>query len=103
VIAFWLMHALRLPGGLGAPLEELSSMVRAGRLNPIIGGSYPLAEAARAHEDLRSRRTTGKLILDVAADRTPDGTLPTWAVVPDDEKAPTAAQLAAVESFGSAS
>jgi NADPH2:quinone reductase len=103
VIAFWLMHALRLPGGLGAPLEELSSMVRAGRLNPIIGGSYPLAEAARAHEDLRSRRTTGKLILDVAADRTPDGTLPTWAVVPDDEQAPTAAQLAAVESFGSAS
>src|SRR5690349_12754391 len=28
VIGFWLMHALRLPGGLGAPLEELSSMVR---------------------------------------------------------------------------
>jgi NADPH2:quinone reductase len=28
-----------------------------------VGGSYPLAEARRAHEDLRSRTTTGKLVL----------------------------------------
>ena len=28
-----------------------------------IGGEYPLAEAARAHEDLAARRTTGKLVL----------------------------------------
>jgi NADPH2:quinone reductase len=30
-----------------------------------IGGRYPLAEAARAHEDLAARRTTGKLILTI--------------------------------------
>ena len=30
------------------------------------GGRYPLAEARRAHEDLRARRTTGKLTLDCA-------------------------------------
>ncbi|MDR7303396.1 quinone oxidoreductase family protein [Haloactinomyces albus] len=29
-----------------------------------VGGTYPLAEAARAHEDLESRRTTGKLLLE---------------------------------------
>jgi NADPH2:quinone reductase len=111
VTGFWLMHALGLPGGLGAPLEELTSMIRAKRLNVITGGSYPLAEAGRAHQDLLSRRSIGKLILDVAADPGPGGNRagstaepaePLWAVVPDDEH-PTAAQLAAVESFGSAS
>ncbi len=112
VIGFWLMHALRLPGGLGAPLEELTSMIRAGRLNPIIGTSYPLADATKAHEALRSRRTTGKLVLTVSSDAETPGNAQTgaaasadsvlgWAVVPDEE--PTAAQLAAVESFGSAS
>jgi NADPH:quinone reductase len=30
----------------------------------VIGGVYPLSEAARAHEDLVARRTTGKLVLD---------------------------------------
>jgi NADPH2:quinone reductase len=34
-----------------------------GSLHITIGGRYPLAEAARAHEDLQSRRTTGKLLL----------------------------------------
>jgi len=30
----------------------------------IAGGEYPLSEARRAHEDLRARRTIGKLVLD---------------------------------------
>ena len=34
-----------------------------GELSVRIGGRYPLAEAARAHEDLAGRRTTGKLLL----------------------------------------
>jgi NADPH2:quinone reductase len=68
VTGFWLMHALGLPGGLAAPIEELTSMIKAKRLNPVTGGSYPLAEAAQAHQDLRSRRSIGKLILDVSAD-----------------------------------
>jgi NADPH:quinone reductase len=28
-----------------------------------IGGTYPLADAARAQHDLAARRTTGKLLL----------------------------------------
>jgi NADPH2:quinone reductase len=102
VTGFWLMHALGLPGGLGAPLEELTSMIRAKRLNVITGGSYPLAEAGQAHQELRSRRTIGKLVLDVSAEPGGSVTEPLWAVVPEDEH-PTSAQLAAVESFGSAS
>lgn len=34
-----------------------------GQLSVRIGGRYPLADAARAHEDLEGRRTTGKLLI----------------------------------------
>jgi len=34
-----------------------------GELEVRIGGTYPLAEAARAQGDLAGRRTTGKLLL----------------------------------------
>ena len=46
-------------------MEELFSLVRAGRLRAVLGGSFPLADARRAHEELASRRTTGKLVLEV--------------------------------------
>ncbi|MEU9042956.1 MULTISPECIES: quinone oxidoreductase [unclassified Kitasatospora] len=42
---------------------ELFDLLLDGRLTPRITGRYPLAEAARAHADLESRRTTGKLML----------------------------------------
>ncbi|WP_329485402.1 quinone oxidoreductase [Kitasatospora sp. NBC_01246] len=42
---------------------EVFDLVLAGRLTPQVGGRYPLADAARAHADLESRRTTGKLLL----------------------------------------
>ena len=39
-------------------------MVASGTLRPVEGQAYPLADARRAHEDLRARRTTGKVVLD---------------------------------------
>jgi NADPH:quinone reductase len=42
---------------------EVFGGIQAGSLRIIIGGHYPLAEAAQAHLDLESRRTTGKLLL----------------------------------------
>jgi NADPH2:quinone reductase len=63
VVGFWLSPALAVPGMFGPPLAELFDLVTAGRLRPIVGGDYPLAEVRRAHEDLLARRTTGKLIL----------------------------------------
>jgi len=65
VVGFWLVHALRLEGGLVPAMAELLSLVRTARLRPVLGGGYALAEASRAHEDLRARRTTGKLVLTV--------------------------------------
>ena len=67
VIGFWLMHAVRIPGGLGPAMEELVSLTATGVLHPVIGGHYALADAAEAHRAIRSRGTTGKLVLDVSA------------------------------------
>lgn len=65
VIGFWLAHLMGRPGMYHEPMDELFAMTADGRLRPQIGGVFPLADAARAHEDLRARRTTGKLVLDV--------------------------------------
>jgi NADPH2:quinone reductase len=64
VIGFWLVHLL-LRRELAAPMiGELLGMVAAGELEVTVGDVYPLSEAARAHEDLIGRRTSGKLLLD---------------------------------------
>jgi NADPH:quinone reductase len=42
---------------------ELFGLVADGKLRIGIGARYPLADAARAHRDLESRATTGKLLL----------------------------------------
>ncbi|MFW6641829.1 quinone oxidoreductase family protein [Nocardiopsis algeriensis] len=42
---------------------DLFSLLAQGRLDVRIGGRYPLADAGRAHTDLASRRTSGKLLL----------------------------------------
>jgi NADPH:quinone reductase len=42
---------------------EVFTSIAKGELDVRIGGTYPLADAARAQEDLAARRTTGKLLL----------------------------------------
>lgn len=64
VVGFWLAHLLARPELLGPMIRELLSALAAGEIEVTIGGVYPLSEAARAHEDLIARRTSGKLLLD---------------------------------------
>lgn len=65
VIGFWLAHAMRDPKRyLAGPMRELLALTVSGRLTPVVGGTYPLSQAAEAHRDLRARRTVGKLVLD---------------------------------------
>ncbi|ACY97658.1 MULTISPECIES: quinone oxidoreductase family protein [Thermomonospora] len=65
VAGMWLAHVFRQSGDLArTALEELYALAAAGRLQVIAGGEYPLSQARKAHEDLRARRTTGKLVLD---------------------------------------
>ncbi|NEW71787.1 quinone oxidoreductase family protein [Streptomyces rhizosphaericus] len=54
---------VRTPEELAARTAELFALVERGELVVRIGGRYPLAEAARAHADIESRTTTGKLLL----------------------------------------
>jgi NADPH:quinone reductase len=64
VVGFWLAHLLARPELVAPMIGQLLSALAAGELAATIGEVYPLSEAARAHEDLVARRTTGKLLLD---------------------------------------
>ncbi|MFI9272133.1 NADP-dependent oxidoreductase [Kitasatospora sp. NPDC052896] len=44
-------------------LPQLAELIAAGRLEIPIAGTYPLADAARAHADIEARRARGKVIL----------------------------------------
>jgi NADPH2:quinone reductase len=63
VLGFWLVHMMRRPDLMTEAMEGMFQMVLNGELEPIVGGTYPLDEARRAHEDLRARGTVGKLVL----------------------------------------
>jgi NADPH:quinone reductase len=67
VVGFYLFHCLERPGMVADALSDLFARAARGELRAVIGGTYPLAQAAQAHVDLRERRTTGKLLLDPAA------------------------------------
>lgn len=54
---------VRAPELLLARAGEVFDLVRDGKLDVRIGARYPLEDAARSHEDLEARRTTGKLLL----------------------------------------
>src|SRR6266487_4811839 len=64
VVGFWLAHCTSRPEMLTGPIGTLFGMIQDGALRTVVGGTYPLAEARRAHEDIRARRTVGKLVLD---------------------------------------
>lgn len=53
----------RTPELLRERAAGLFALVERGELAVQIGARYPLAQARQAHEDLESRRTTGKLLL----------------------------------------
>ncbi len=60
--AVFLDH-VHTPDLLRARSAQLFDWITEGKLKVRIGGEYPLADAARAHADMESRKTTGKLLL----------------------------------------
>lgn len=64
VIGFWLVHVE--PAAMAEAVGDLLGMLAGGSLRPVIGATYPLAEAASAHRALLDRSSVGKLILDPA-------------------------------------
>ncbi|MDO9354372.1 MAG: NADPH:quinone oxidoreductase family protein [Solirubrobacteraceae bacterium] len=66
VAGFWLFHCLNDPERLlRAPLVDLFDRAARGEVTPVIGGTWPLEQAAEAQQALSSRSTTGKLLLDL--------------------------------------
>jgi NADPH2:quinone reductase len=60
--AIFLDH-IHTPELLRTRSAQLFDWITEGKLRVRIGGEYPLADAARAHADIESRKTTGKLLL----------------------------------------
>jgi NADPH2:quinone reductase len=67
IIGFWLFECLAHPEMLREPLADLYERAARGEVEAVVGETYPLSEAGRAHEDIQSRTTSGKLLLDVRA------------------------------------
>ena len=67
VVGFWLMHCMGRPEMVDEALTDLFDRAARGELRAVVGATYPLADAARAQEDLAGRRTTGKVMLDPSA------------------------------------
>jgi NADPH:quinone reductase len=68
VLGFWLIALVaRRRELLGSMIADLLGAVASGELEVVIGNTYPLSEAARAHQDIQERNTTGKLLLDPSA------------------------------------
>jgi NADPH2:quinone reductase len=50
----------------GDILCQITELAEAGTIRPVVTQVLPLSEAARAHQQLESRHTTGKIVLQVA-------------------------------------
>jgi NADPH2:quinone reductase len=68
VIGFWVVPLIaRKRDLIRSMTAELLGAVASGELEVVIGGVYPLSEAARAHTEMEERRSSGKLLLDPSA------------------------------------
>ncbi|GLZ32301.1 NADPH:quinone reductase [Lentzea sp. NBRC 105346] len=71
IAGMWLPHALKVRDAEHGTLAhramaELFQLVVDGKIKAIPGGEYGMGDIRQAHEDLRSRKTQGKLVLDPA-------------------------------------
>lgn len=60
---FWGAYTAREPDHFAADLDAMFALIEKGELRPHISQRYPLADGARALEDLMNRRAVGKLVI----------------------------------------
>jgi NADPH2:quinone reductase len=58
-----LVHFIRTAEEFSRRATELFDVISSAAVTIEVGGRYPLAEAARAHQDLQGRKTTGSVVL----------------------------------------
>ena len=66
VSGFWLAHCFAKPEMFHTVIAELFTMIADGRIKPVIGAQFGLSQAIEAHQQMRSRGSTGKITLDPA-------------------------------------
>ncbi len=65
VIGVSLGHLQARGSLLHREIEEIFRLYAAGKIKPMIGKSFPLAQAAAAHQYIQERKNIGKVILTV--------------------------------------
>ena len=63
VAGFWLSNCFGKKSLMNDVLDELFSLIADGKLKPVIGQTYTLADAVDAHRAMLARGTTGKIVL----------------------------------------
>ncbi len=63
IIGYWLAAWLSRTDRIAAAIIDLMHYLAEGKLQIIVGQTYPLAQAAEAHRAIAERRTTGKVVL----------------------------------------
>ena len=62
---FWGAYAAREPDNFQQDMAELLALVEAGRLKPVISGSFPLARGGEAIRQLADRKAIGKVVVAI--------------------------------------
>jgi NADPH2:quinone reductase len=65
VIGYWLASQMRRPDHIARAALELMQYLISGKLEIVVGQTFPLAAAAEAHKAIAERKTTGKVVLVV--------------------------------------
>ncbi len=63
IIGYWLTSQMRRADRIAMAAMELMQFLASGKLQIIVGQTFPLAEAAQAHQTIAERKTMGKVVL----------------------------------------
>ncbi len=63
IIGYWLSSQMARTERVARAINELMQYLAAGKLEIIVGQTFPLAEVAAAHQAVAARQTTGKVVL----------------------------------------
>jgi len=50
-------------------LDELGKLIDTKKITPIVSQVFPLSEASKAHQQIETRHTRGKIVLKVGEER----------------------------------
>ena len=63
IIGYWLAAQMSRTDHIAKAVMELMQYLISGKLEIIVGQTFPLAEAAEAHRAIAERKTMGKVVL----------------------------------------